>query len=1489
MRTIVRRPLLVFFSPFLLAYSLSLPVPTGAQGVPHSSIQPRITGPIDESSLVTLRGNTHPFAQPRFDLGPAPASMLASRMLLVLTRSTQQEADLQTYLQSMQDANSPNYRKFLSPREFGARFGVGDADLQSIQTWLTSHGFTVNKVSTGQMAIEFSGTVGQVQSTFHTTLHSYLIGGVQHWANASDPEIPTALSPVVAGLASLSSFRPRAHYVLGPSGRYDAQTHTITPAYTTGDATNGYYVYLGPADAATIYDTPTTLNATPPGTTYNGTGVTIGVAGDSNIDVSQNAKYRSTFGLAANPTTVVVDGNDPGENGDAVEAYLDTEVAGGIAPNANVILYTAADTYFDSGLFLAILRALDDNQVDILNVSFGACEAAQGTSGNQYIQNLWEQAAAQGISVTVSSGDSGSAGCDNPDTETKASQGLAVNGLGSTPYNIAVGGTDYDILYSNFPTSFTAYVDVSNTLANHRSALSYIPEEPWNDSTAVNTDIAGNEPISVLTGNSDNDNIAAGGGGISSVYPVPSWQSASATGTGRNLPDVSFLAGNGFYGALWGLCTDMDEDSSGNPITDCAAGATGNNFNLTGVGGTSAAAPAFAGMLALVKQKTGSRLGQADYVLYDLAKTKYSTVFHDVTVGDNSVNCYTNNGGCALNLAGYYFMTGYNAATGYDMASGLGSVNASQMVSNWAGPTFAATSSSLQLNGATTALSITHGQSVAVTASVTASSGTPTGDIALVDSISPALLPNNEAITDFTLSGGTVSGATNALVGGSYKVSAHYGGSSTDAQSDSNAIPVTVAPETSTTSIQVTAYDPATGKPSTTPYYGFIYSMDAQPYGNSASAANPNGAATGTITFMNGTTTLGTAALASRGIAELQTVALPGGNDSLTAVFPGDASFQASTSAPYPITVVPAVTTLVAQLSYTSYPWPIQVYLSTDSVGVAPTGTVTLMNGSTAVVSAPLVGAAATSTADASGAVTFPTTSIAPGTYNFTAVYSGDSNYAGSTAPSTVSVTVSPVKTLVVVTPSVTAMLANQPLQVTVTPTPVNGLPLPTGTVTMSADAENGQATTLTMSLVNGTTTFNYPANYLALGSDLFYASYSGDTDYAPNSGSAAVTVNSSGTIKPTVTVTGPTATTTYPFSITVTVSGPSGDPVPTGSVTVTAGNAGSSYTYVEPLTNGSVTFSTLGQSPGGPNTITAVYLGDSNYTSGSGATTVNLFEWPTYTFTLSSSTIVVDQPLSVTVALSGYGNFPTPTGTITLSSGTTYTSSPAQLTAGSVSFTIPANSLAVGSNDLVATYSGDSNYYAGTYSNYINVTAVPPTFTLAGTAVTVAPGASSGNTSTITLTPAGGFTGSVALTAAVTASPTGAVDAPTLSFGATTPVSITGTNAETATLTVNTTAATTSLNQTRKLFWPSAGGAALALVLLLGVPARRRKWQTMLGMVLLLVALVGGILACGGAGSGGGGGGGGNPGTSAGTYTITVTGTSGTTTQTGTVTLTVQ
>ena len=281
----------------------------------------------------------------------------------------------------------------------------------------------------------------------------------------------------------------------------------------------------------------------------------------------------------------------------------------------------------------------------------------------------------------------------------------------------------------------------------------------------------------------------------------------------------------------------------------------------------------------------------------------------------------------------------------------------------------------------------------------------------------------------------------------------------------------------------------------------------------------------------------------------------------------------------------------------------------------------------------------------------------------------------------------------------------------------------------------------------------------------------------------------------------------------------------------------------------------------------------------------------PTVSVTPAASSVTTAQALSVSVAVSGGTGNQTPTGTVTLSSGS-YTSAVATLNGGSVTINIPANSLAVGTDTLTVSYTPDtaSSSVFSSASGTASVTVTSPSFALSSTAVTVTPGATTGNTSAITVTPAGGFAGSVALTAAITSSPSGGQYPPTLSFGSTSPVSITGVTAGTATLTISTTAPSSASLVVPKHSgapWYASGGAALACLLLFGIRARRRSWRTFLGMLAFLVALTGGVLACGG-GGGGGGGGNSNPGTTAGTYTVTVTGVSGSLTQTATVAVTV-
>jgi trimeric autotransporter adhesin len=827
---------------------------------------PQITQPVNNQQKVTLKGNVRPMPKRARDLGAVDVSTPASRVLLLLKRPAAQEAALRQFIADAHTAGSASYHHWLTPAQLGTQYGPSDSDVQAVLAWLQSQGFAVAKVSQAKTAIEFSGTAGQIQSAFNTRIHSFQLDGVAHISNVVDPQIPAALAPAIAGISPLNDFRPKPMHT-APGARLatpaptsaNPKAKTIRPTgaqpnLTVPNGSGGNSYYLTPADVATIYNTPNSaLNKNHAGSlNLTGSGVSIGIAGDSNVDVTNVANYRSLFGLSAKVPTVVVDGNDPGTGSDdEVEALLDLEAASAIAPDANLTLYTADNTTFQAGLNLAIQRALDENAINILNVSFGACEAGEGQSGNQELLNFWEQAAAQGISVTVSTGDSGSAGCDNPNSEQQATAGLQVSGFASTPYNIAVGGTDFNQNAGNESTYWSA---TNSTIGE--SAKGPIPEIPWNDSTSTIGALVNNAPTTLQDGS---NTIAAAGGGVSgclnatfdpntgalascananSSYTKPSWQSSFGTQNAREIPDVSLFAADGFHDSAWVICAS---GLGGNPTgTDCTPDAQGS-FNFQTVGGTSASAPAFAGMLSLVVQQlqsggaTNVRLGQANYTLYPLSK-QFPAAFHDVTTGNIAVVCAQASADCAANG----FLTGYDATSGYDLATGLGSVDATQMVQNWSSITFKPTTTTLQLNGSSSSLSIAHGTSVSVTAAVTSSGGTPTGDIALVNSSSGTTPPvaavqgTTPSPGVFTLTNGTISGSDAYLPGGTYTVNANYNGDGTFGASISNSINVTVSAEASVLSLNLLAF-PASQNGSgfdingiTLPYGSYV-SVYAQP------------------------------------------------------------------------------------------------------------------------------------------------------------------------------------------------------------------------------------------------------------------------------------------------------------------------------------------------------------------------------------------------------------------------------------------------------------------------------------------------------------------------------------------------------------------------------------------------------------------------------------------------------------------------------------
>ncbi len=830
-----------------------------------ASLNSRIRGPINDAERVTLGGNIPPLARRRFDRGRAPDSLPMERMLLVLKRSSQQEQALENLLVEQQDKTSPAYRRWLTPEEFGGEFGVSSSDLQKITGWLSAQGFEVNRVSNSRTVIEFSGTAGQVRQTFSAEIHQYVIRGKSYWANSTNPQIPAALAPVVAGIASLNNF-PRTP-MLKKVGVFQRSRETgkYTPLFTF--TSNGQTFYpLGPGDFDKIYNVP----ATP-----NGTGETIAIVGDSNINPQDDADFRSIFGLPANPVNVILDGPDPGiVAGSETEADLDTEWAGAVAPGATIDLVVSEDTETTAGVDLSALYIIDNNLAPILSESFGACEASLGSAGNAFESGMFEQAAAEGITVLVAAGDTGSAGCDNSASGVDAAQhGLAISGTASSPFDVAVGGTDFDLN----PTNATTYFSATNNSTTQASAKSYIPEITWNDSCASGGSATNclNPSSQLQAGGID---LTAGSGGPSSctsqdvfgncltAYSKPAWQTGSGVPNDsvRDIPDISMFAGDGLNGSFYIIC-ESDQNPGNAP---CSLASPYSDF--FGVGGTSAPTPAFAGVMALINQKYG-RQGDADFTLYPLAAmakasgnyctsnstavSKSTCIFYDIvtghndtgtdiTPGNNTVACLAGSPDCSNQTgSGYGYLTAnppasgsnsttaapaWQTATEYDYASGLGSINVANLLAAWNTVTFKPTSTTL---AGVTPTTITHGQSAAATITVkTTSTGTPSGDVELM--ATPTAGGASLGVGTFTLTGGAATGSTKMIPGGTWNLTAHYQGDGFFGLSDSPSpgVTVTVGKENSSTDFEVAigSFNSLTGTFS----YNYCTSGCSTPYGS---------------------------------------------------------------------------------------------------------------------------------------------------------------------------------------------------------------------------------------------------------------------------------------------------------------------------------------------------------------------------------------------------------------------------------------------------------------------------------------------------------------------------------------------------------------------------------------------------------------------------------------------------------------------------------
>lgn len=1202
--------------------------------------------------FVRIEHSTHPLTLQAREVGRVEPDRKFLRMLLMVRTPAEKEAELRQWLDQQHNPSSANYHHWLTPTEFGAVFGPDGADLQQVRSWLEQSGLTVNSLAKSGRWIEFSGSSRQVEAAFHTEMHYFELAGNRYVANSADISLPASVARISAGIVSLNNFpkHPPTLLSTGIAGiTADGQKVKLTPNLTAAGNPNTYY--LSPGDFAAIYNTKPLLTS---GT--DGSGIVIAVTGQSDIQLTDVQTFRQIFGLKTNDPNIIYSGPDPGVSTvDQQESTLDVEWAGAVAPGATIDLVLAESTDTTPGVDLAAAYAIDNSVAPIVTYTYGACEQSLQATGNAFYKALWEQAAAEGITVLVATGDNGSAACDAANPGVAASKGMSVNGAATTPFNVAVGGTEFDD-----PASPSTYWNATNA-SDYSSAIGYIPELAWNESCDPG------QPTSPTNCFYNNGNFStlADGGGVSTIYSAPSWQ----TGAGvpmdgmRHIPDVSLAASSGHDDFVY--CNSQGGKA-------CEINSQSQVVGLTLVGGTSASTPAMAGILALIEQKNGAFQGQVNYTLYKLAQgtgascnsslqtnpsAQNSCIFYDITTGSNAVPCAGGTTNCSSTQANVNgFLTGRSAGPGYDMATGLGSVNAANLANAWKNVSFVASTTQLQMPTRTFA----HGTAVTVSGTVAPVSGTatPTGIVSLKTDtygVTKDVLPlTNGAFSNTTI---------RDLPGGQYMFSAHYGGDGTFAASDSAAVTLTVTPEASTTTLTANGLQ-AGGAP-----YGDLLELIITVQGASGA-----GAATGSLRIQEGATTVGNYPLASDGTAHIFTgsgasASFSVGAHSLTAAYSGDNSFNASNSAVLLFTIGKSSPLVIVGLNTTAVTStePIGAHVAVSGLGNATaTGTVQFT-----VDGVPYNSAIPLQTGGFFGSQAQASTLITGGSagphvigvdYLATANGVADPNYLSVPhtdtmhEPNQPSVTISKSAGI----PTTTTLVAQTlPLNIgdtgvfKVTVSPASA----TGTVSLW-DAVGSRTSDAT--ITGGTATISFP--WTQGGTTSLYAIYSGDATNAVSSSTATTF-----TVKPgaaQIALTGPSqanalqqislvgsvtgltssgkaagATLAYPTGIVEfldSLNGGAAQLLSTQMLTVGAGNIG--------------VFGLRAKLPVGTHTLTMHYGGDNNWRPGdSPAITINTAANADFSLTLSPNAIAISagMPGTTNVDITPIGGF---TGTVSLS-----------------------------------------------------------------------------------------------------------------------------------------------------------------------------------------------------------------------------------------------
>jgi subtilase family serine protease len=1162
--------------------------------------------------------NHHPqWANASNSTGLVPQNLPLERITLVLSRSPEQEQAFESFLANQQNPASLDYHHWLTPAEVGDRFGLSEADIATITGWLQSQGLHVNWVSPSRLFIGFGGTAANVGRAFQTELHNYKVDGVERMSVSSDPTIPQALVPAIKSIRGLYTIPEHPMHSM-------AAPRTAMP---DANSSNGEH-FLAPADFAAIYNIP-------PGST--GAQFTIGIVSWSRTDFADFDNFRQKTGnYFSNPTEVVptaFGGIDPGpaytsppaatvDLSGQVEATLDVLRAGSVAPGANLLLVASPSSATSSGIGEDAQYMVQTTPVpvQVMTISFGDCESSGGPAGVQYWDQLFQQAASEGISVFVSSGDSGAAGCDAAFVVPPAPPiANSPNYICSSSYATCVGGTEF-----NDTANPSAYWSSSNS-STLQSAFGYIPEGGWNESWVGLTSM-----------------IAASGGGVSKVIATPSWQTGTgvpAARSGRYTPDVSFSSSmhDGYFGCF----------AAGG--ASCVSSSTGS-YTFTAFAGTSAAAPSMAGVAALLNLKLGSPQGNLNPEIYREAATT-PAAFHDVTVATAGLNiCLLSTPSmCNNSIAGPINLTGnqpgYAVNAGYDEVTGLGSLDITTFLNNYVEikttPTLTVTLSSS---------AITTAQELTVTVTVNGLSYyTPMGTI--------------------TLSGGGYSASQDLFYGvATFRIPALSLAVGKDTLTLNFAPPVgastTYNPASATSSVTVTAAPKVTPTVAVTPSSSTI--TTAQGLVVTIAVSGPAGytTPTGTVSLTRGSYSSGPVALTvGSAIVNILADSLASGTDALRVSYTPDAAVSpfynsASGSSSLTVTALAKITPAVLVQPNSSVTifdaYSVSVTVDGGPGNQPPTGTVKLTSGTfnTSITLPP----------NGSGLINFAAGSLPIGTDLMTVVYTPDAQSANiyNSATGTGTETVTKFKPAFFLSLSAFNITTAQPLTVWVT---VVGPSSITGTVVLTS----GSYTSAAYTLQSAYATIIVPAGALPVGTDRLTLTYTPDaassSNYIGASQTASVTVIGVALITPTITVmpSSSSIVSTSALPITITVNGGAGNATPTGSVTLVSG------TYVSPATSiagGSATINIpAGALAVGADTLSGTYTPDAASStiykgaSGSGAVTITAPPPPSFTIKGAAVTVFAGATTgnTSTITVAPVGGF---TGSVALTAAVT--SSPA-------------------------------------------------------------------------------------------------------------------------------------------------------------------------------------------------------------------------------------